>query len=543
MKFTKYNFFCLAVVVALICSLTITSVFAASGNIKDVTREAALNAGSSSGNFPEAAHTEEITYDSSHELLTPKKSYKSSYAKEITEAFNEYWSYAAPGGFVPLKEEYFRSLVGKATRNRHSMSDDEVLELTEILEEIRAKVEKRNLTTAPSILKEIDSFLNWIPKEKNPLAQKFSDVNPGDWFYDTVMKMTENGYFAGTGPVVDGVGTFAPHAIMTRAEFNAVIARILFGEIANEPVAGKPWWYKSDFLLRGRSLIRTNDFTDSVEVPMTREEMAYMCSTVLFWGKINKSPISDNPIVYSNLDGAKDRIPDYKEIAAGKYLNAIIDCYSQGIICGVDSLGTFNPGGYLSRAEATSVLYRLIERSARTPIDLSVKLEVGVLDPDAPITIYEGRVRANRFAKEGDTVIKEDGTQIVLVMGPHGILGEGQPVAADLGMQTDITRQYTIVKEGNGGVRYENYGDYRDRTGHPMGGQEYFVNRITGEGHWYYEWQAMCTKPQYEGSFDYQLSADKNFIWDADWEEWTEMYRHPVPKESIEMILSLNGLK
>ncbi len=541
MKFTKYNFFYLSVVVAVICSLCITTVFAASGNIKEVTREAALSAGSSEGTW--SVYPEDTNGETYYEGLTPRESFGSSYAKEIYDTFSEYWSHASLGAFVPLREDIFMQAVEKATRNRASMSDDVVREITELLDEISIKIKALNPTTAPSLLKEIEDFKNWTPKDKNLLAQRYSDVNTNDWFYDTVMRMTEEGLFAGKGPVVDGVGTFAPYDVMTRAEFNAVIARILFGESANEPVEGKPWWYKSDYILRGRALIGTNDFTDSVEVPMTREEMAYMCSNVFFWGKINKSPIADNPAVFANTDGAVDKIPDYKVIKEGGYLDSVVTCYSLGIICGVDSNGTFNPKGYLTRAEATSVLYRLIHREARTPVDLSVKLEVGVSDPNAPITIYEGRLRANRFAKEGDTVIKEDGTQVVLTMGLHGILGEGQPVAADLGMQTNVKNPATVVHDGNSTGKYQGYENYKDRTGHYIGGQEYFINRITGEGHWYYEWQAMCTAPQYAGAFDYQLSTDKNFIWDADWDEWTEMYRHPVSKENIEMILSLNGLK
>lgn len=541
MKFTKYNFLYLSVVVAVICSLSITTVLAASGNIKDVTREAALSAGSSEGTW--SVYPEDTNGETYYEGLTPRESFGSSYAKEIYDTFSEYWSQATLGAYVPLRQDIFMQTVKKATRNRASMSEEQVSEIIEILDEISIKVKLIDSALVPIILEDIEDFKNWTPKDKNLLAQRYSDVNTNDWFYDTVMRMTEEGLFAGKGPVVSGVGTFAPYDVMTRAEFNAVIARILFGESANTSVEGKPWWYSSDSILRGRSLIRTNDFTDSVEVPMTREEMAYMCSNVYIWGKINNSPISDNPAVFANTDGAVDKIPDYKVIKEGGYLDSVVTCYSLGIICGVDSNGTFNPKGYLTRAEATSVLYRLIHREARTPVDLSVKLEVGVSDPNAPITIYEGRLRANRFAKEGDTVIKEDGTQIVLVMGSHGILGEGQPVAADLGMQTDITKEYTIVRDGNEYGKYGGYGEYRDRTGHPIGSQEYFINRITGEGHWYYEWQAMCTEPQYKGTFDYQLSADKNFIWDADWDEWTEMYRHPVSKESIEMILSLNGIK
>ena len=41
----------------------------------------------------------------------------------------------------------------------------------------------------------------------------FSDVNPGDWFYDNVMDAVENGYISGMGD-----GTFNPTGATTRAQ-------------------------------------------------------------------------------------------------------------------------------------------------------------------------------------------------------------------------------------------------------------------------------------------------------------------------------------
>ena len=46
---------------------------------------------------------------------------------------------------------------------------------------------------------------------------------------------------------------------------------------------------------------------------------------------------------------------------------------------------------------------------------------------DGAITIYEGQPRDNRLAKEGDTFVKVDGTQVVLKTDPiTGVLGYGQ---------------------------------------------------------------------------------------------------------------------
>ena len=50
----------------------------------------------------------------------------------------------------------------------------------------------------------------------------FSDVNPGDWFYDNVMDAAENGYVSGMGD-----GTFQPKKATTRAQFASMIANAL----------------------------------------------------------------------------------------------------------------------------------------------------------------------------------------------------------------------------------------------------------------------------------------------------------------------------
>jgi len=381
--------------------------------------------------------------------------------------------------------------------------------------------------------------VNW---KDNAHVSKFSDVNPGDWYYDVVMEMTRRGFFTGKGDIVNGVGTFAPNDIMKRAEFNAVLARILFGDKSLEQVEGEPWWYKSDEFLRAYRIIGVYDFTDSVEVPMTRAEMAYMAWNTLKYGEIWGYAFSKNMINYNNLDAAKDKIPDYKEIK--QYSDAVINCYAQGIICGVDEKGTFHPGGYLTRAEAATVLYRLSTPESRTPVNFEVKFdEIGVSDPDAPITIYEGRLRADRFAKEGDTVIKEDGTQVVLKTGPHGILGEGQGVAADLGFQLDVNDSSTIVRAGNGGALFWGETDYIDGSGNGIIRAQYMVNYVTGEAHWYNEWLVMTWEPQTRGTFDFQLSADRNYVWMADYEEWTPVYYHNMSEEAVKLIKDANGIK
>lgn len=62
------------------------------------------------------------------------------------------------------------------------------------------------------------SFNTYKIKVSAPL--QFSDVNPGDWFYDAVMEAAELGIVTGNGD-----GTFKPHNPVTRADFVLMLTR------------------------------------------------------------------------------------------------------------------------------------------------------------------------------------------------------------------------------------------------------------------------------------------------------------------------------
>ena len=155
---------------------------------------------------------------------------------------------------------------------------------------------------------------------------------------------------------------------------------------------------------------------------------------------------------------------------------------------------------------------------------------------DEPITIHEGEVSQRRFAREGDTVIKADGTEVVLKKGVHGILGEGQGVAPDLGLE--------VPTGGNRRVQtdrvFSGLTDFKDSTGKSVVNARYYVNKLTGEGHWGSEWMAMTSEPTTEGTFEYQLSEDKNWIWL--YGSWADMSVQEPTDADLQTIRDANGL-
>lgn len=365
------------------------------------------------------------------------------------------------------------------------------------------------------------------------IVSGFRDVKPDSWYYETVMAMTKEGLFAGKGDIVDGYGVFAPNDTMTRGEFITVVSRILYPDAPIETLEGGPWWHGYYKQLTDAGVIDHNVFEGQMDATISRQEMAYVA--------IQAMKARGESIDAISRSNAIKKIPDFGTVGEA-YKTFVGQAYSEGIINGADSKGTFKPLDTLTRAEAATVLYRIINTESRNPVSL-VNHGGGTVTPETQtqgaITIKEGEKSERRFAKEGDIVIKADGTQVVLKKGAHGILGEGQGVAPDLGV---INEGFTVTATNITGYSYAGGSGFYDSTGFGIKNGSYFVNKLTGEGHWDAEWKAMTSSPKTNGTFDFQLSADKNWIWNADSGEWMCGYANNISDQVIQIINQANGL-
>ena len=354
-------------------------------------------------------------------------------------------------------------------------------------------------------------------------AAGFTDVKQGDWYYETVTEMTDMGLFKGKGN-----NMFCPNDTMTKAEFITVVMRILYPDTDFTSREGQPWWQSAyDMALAG--LIPQNEFPVSeIEQTISRQEMALVSSKALMM----------RGETFFITEDLHKKIPDYNQVGK-EYTMYVEMAYSMGILCGVDSSGTFAPLQTLTRAEAATVLYRIINKDSRNPVDLTSHGSTTIPQTQGAITIKEGEKSERRFAKEGDIVIKADGTQVVLKKGAHGILGEGQGVAPDLGVTNE---GFTVTAMNITGYSYAGGSGFYDSTGFVIKNGSYFVNELTGEGHWDAEWEALTSAPTTNGTFNYQLSADKNWMWLENHQEWAALYVQDLAESGIPVILQANGL-
>jgi hypothetical protein len=69
----------------------------------------------------------------------------------------------------------------------------------------------------------------------------FSDVQPGQWFYDDVITLANKGVITGVTTPVNGVGRYNPQGIVTLGEFLAISTRLVAKQYVMEIPGEKNW--------------------------------------------------------------------------------------------------------------------------------------------------------------------------------------------------------------------------------------------------------------------------------------------------------------
>ena len=187
----------------------------------------------------------------------------------------------------------------------------------------------------------------------------FSDVTNMYWGYSTIMKMTQMGLFKGMTTPVNGVSEFWPERTMSRAEFITVSVRAMYPNEAKKITNQAGEWWKGYYeLALEKRIVFSNELDNgALNTPMTRQEMAMVMVRCVE----NNGETVSNPISTS-------RIADYATIQS-YYKSYVQKCFSLGLICGIDDIGTFAPTMSLTRAQAATVLCRLVDKSARVNVN------------------------------------------------------------------------------------------------------------------------------------------------------------------------------
>jgi len=375
--------------------------------------------------------------------------------------------------------------------------------------------------------------------------KSFSDVPKSSWAYDSIMEMVEMNMFSGTTTPENGVAKFSPEKPMTKAEFTAVVTRYLYPEWLeeNKSYSENRWWWGNYVIAHEKGIIPFSHGNMEKE-PATRQEMAYVLVKAC-------EELGEN--AYETIDD--NVIPDYNSIAS-HFQEYVKKAYVKGLIAGIDDNGTFNPTGTLTREQAAAVLYRLVNPSARIKLDLDVKAVDGITVKEDGTTIVDvNQLAQNKtditkdnpafnengvqiwkegekhgIPKEGDIIIKEDGTQVVLKATTfYGILENethDDITILGYGQKVDHVTGTTInghtKTESELGGPWKNYGKMYGTL------SAFHKDYVTNEVHTEDEWFRILVDrhPNRYGNYDNEIVRTEYsfyFYWEESGERWIAM--------------------
>ena len=197
------------------------------------------------------------------------------------------------------------------------------------------------------------------------LAATYSDVPENAWYTGYVNKISELKGFAGYED-----GTFRPDNQITQEEFVKTVVALTVGEqpeATGENTSPKRSWkncwdsWAQPYLNKAMEMgLITEEDTDFRYngLPCTRGNMAKIATRAFEY--LKEEDIADTSTYATKLKDYSD-IPD-------KFKSYVLQAYGKGIISGYED-GTFRSDGILTRAEASSVLVRLIDKAERPNAD------------------------------------------------------------------------------------------------------------------------------------------------------------------------------
>ena len=182
----------------------------------------------------------------------------------------------------------------------------------------------------------------------------FSDLKSSHWAYNAINKMFDMGVVKGYAD-----GSFKPSGVVTYGEFiKMVVVQLTGADVGN---SSKEHWAYNYFVEGIREGLYDDIVTSMLSKEIPRYQMAKIITKALGNKSLTDSQFEAAYAALSDMDGwDKDT------------QRAVAKAYGFGLITGYED-GTFRPNGTLTRAEAATVIYRLIDEDARVIPDLTVK--------------------------------------------------------------------------------------------------------------------------------------------------------------------------
>ena len=210
--------------------------------------------------------------------------------------------------------------------------------------------EKIELTETEKNAVEDKAYSFRFPRTNVYHQDQFYDVKANQWFTQTVADAFEMG-------LVKGMSTteFSPYGDVTVAEAITMAARIhrIYTSGIEDFASNGGMWYQVylDYAYENGVISRAY-YNSDVSQKATRAQFAEIFANAM-----------DDIGLYPISTVADNAIPDVKMTAT--YANDVYKLYRAGILAGNDTLGTFSPNTYITRAEASAILARMADINNR----------------------------------------------------------------------------------------------------------------------------------------------------------------------------------
>lgn len=198
--------------------------------------------------------------------------------------------------------------------------------------------------------------LSNFDKGKNYTTDLFIDVSADNWFCDNVSAAYEYELMNGKGDA-----RFDPYAEITLAEAVTTAVRIYYIYFYGLPIYFDDFeggnWYEPYVAYALENGIIEDDYPD-YNTPATRAQFSQIL--------VNTIDVIDLEEVNIVEDGS---IPDVPMTA--DYAEAVYLLYRAGVLSGSDGNGTFHPDDTITRAEAATIITRMIDLNLRQVVELA----------------------------------------------------------------------------------------------------------------------------------------------------------------------------
>ena len=329
------------------------SVTPSQGDSKSVTLDLTAKS-STNGKLTVSYDTSVLTLDSVEPTSLALNSYVTAENGTVTFAYAN--KTAVSGKLATLTLSYDSTTAPSTTVATVTMLEEGGSQKT-VEQKVTLKLKDEVIDPDPDPKPDPDPITPVIPvtpskpsKPTTPADKSFDDVKPGDWFYNEVLDMADNGYINGVSDRL-----FAPYENLSRAMLVTILYRMdgekaVSGSSAFTDVVKGSWydkavaWASANGVVTGydASHFGPNDY-------VTRQQMA---SILWRYAKYKSLDVAANGTVMPDF-------PDRGQIAswAGE---AVSWAYSRGIMGG-RSDGRLDPNGKATRAEAAVMLSRFLK--------------------------------------------------------------------------------------------------------------------------------------------------------------------------------------